>query len=104
VVYFGYGGIYIEVFKDIQNVLCPSNHNEIKEKVLRLKTHKILQGIRGKIPGDILGFIDAIERVSHLMARFPVIKELDINPFRVLDDGSGVVAIDARIRLEKELK
>jgi acetyltransferase len=101
VVFLGYGGIHIEVFKDVQNVLCPSNYNEIEAKVMRLKAGKILQGIRGKTKGDIFAFIHAIERVSHLMARFPEIKELDINPLRVLDNGSGVIALDARIRLEK---
>jgi acetyltransferase len=101
VAFFGYGGIYIEVFNDVQSVLCPSNHNEIEAKVLSLKAVKILQGIRGKAKGDILAFINAIERISHLMARFPVIKELDINPLRVLNNGSGVIALDARIRLEK---
>jgi acetyltransferase len=101
VAFFGYGGIYIEVFNDVQNILCPSNHKEIEAKILRLKAGKILQGIRGKTKGDIFAFINAIERVSHLMARFPVIKELDINPLRVLNKGSGVIALDARIRLEK---
>jgi succinyl-CoA synthetase beta subunit len=97
----GYGGIYIEVFDDVQSVLCPSNHNEIEDKVLHLKAYKILQGTRAKEKGDILAFINAIERISHLMARFPVIKELDINPLRVFSHGAGVVALDARIRLEK---
>ena len=101
VAFFGYGGIYIEVFNDVQSVLCPSNHDEIEDKVLRLKACKILQGIRAKEKGDISAFINAIERVSHLMARFPAIRELDINPLRVFNHGAGVAALDARIRLEK---
>ena len=99
-VFFGYGGIYIEVFTDVQNVLAPSNKTEISEKLERLKSYKILEGTRGQSRGDIEGYVDMIERVSHLMATFPEIKELDLNPVRILADGSGVVALDARIRTE----
>jgi succinyl-CoA synthetase beta subunit len=59
-----------------------------------------LQGARGKGVGDIDGYVDMIERVTHLLHRFPQIRELDINPVRVLADGSGVVALDARLRIE----
>ena len=96
VVFFGYGGIYIEVFRDVQNVLCPSNRHEIEEKLGRLKSWHILKGARGQAQGDIDGFVGLIERVSLLMARFPSLNELDLNPVRVLSDGSGVLALDAR--------
>lgn len=99
VVSFGYGGIYIEVFKDVAHVLCPAGSREIEEKIRKLKSCKILQGARGKGAGDIPGYAAAIERVSHLLHQFPQIRELDVNPLRVLADGSGVVALDARIRI-----
>ncbi len=99
VVFFGYGGIYIEVFHDVENVLCPSNRKEIEKHLKRLKTYKIISGIRGKKPGDIDGYADMIERVSYLMANNPEIKELDLNPVRILEDGSGVLALDARMRI-----
>jgi acyl-CoA synthetase (NDP forming) len=100
VVSFGYGGIYIEVFQDVANVLCPASTREIEDKVRKLKSCKILQGARGKGAGDIQGYVAAIERVTHLLQEFPRIRELDINPIRVLTDGSGVVALDARLRIE----
>lgn len=100
VVSFGYGGIYIEVFHDMANVLCPSDTGEIERKVRKLKSYKILQGARGKGAGDISGYVKMIERVTYLMTRFPQIRELDINPVRVLADGTGVVALDARLKIE----
>jgi acyl-CoA synthetase (NDP forming) len=100
VVSFGYGGIYIEVFHDTANVLCPSDTGEIERKVRKLKSYKILQGARGKGAGDISGYVKMIERVTYLMTRFPQIRELDINPVRVLADGTGVVALDARLKIE----
>ncbi len=97
---FGFGGIWIEVFADVENVLCPSNRTEIERKVKRLKSYKILQGTRGMGKGDVNAYLDMIERVSHLMAAFPEIRELDLNPVRIFADGSGVAALDARIRVE----
>jgi len=100
VVFFGYGGIYIEVFQDTASVLCPANKSEIEARIKKLKSYKILQGTRGKGAGDIAGYVNIIERVTHLLHQFPQIRELDINPVRVLADGSGVVALDARLRIE----
>ncbi len=100
IVFFGYGGIYIEVFRDTANVLCPAGMAEIENKVRKLKSCKILQGTRGKGAGDIPGYVAVIERVTHLLHAFPQIRELDINPVRVLADGTGVIALDARVRIE----
>lgn len=99
VIFFGYGGIYIEVFKDVRLLLCPAGREEIMEKVRCLKSYHILKGARGKEAGDADAFVDIIHRVSHLLASNPEIKELDINPVRILADGSGAVALDARIRI-----
>lgn len=99
VLVFGYGGIYIEIFQDVATVLCPSNQKEIRNKLQGLKSGKILAGTRGAAGGDINAFVDAIERVSHLMAEFPEIRELDLNPVRILSDGSGVLVLDARTRI-----
>jgi acetate---CoA ligase (ADP-forming) len=98
-VFFGYGGIYVEVFKDVANALCPSNYNEIYKKIKSLKSYDLIKGARGKRAGDIELFIDIILRVSHFIAMFPEIKELDLNPVRILADGSGVIALDARARI-----
>jgi len=100
VVFFGYGGIYIEIFRDIQCVLCPSDKAEIKEKLSRLRSYSIIKGARGKTKADIDGYVDMIEKVSYLMAEFPKIKELDLNPVRLLSDGSGVLTLDARLNLD----
>ncbi|MCP4634324.1 MAG: hypothetical protein GY855_15465, partial [candidate division Zixibacteria bacterium] len=102
VVYFGYGGIYIEIFNDSCSLLCPSSHDEIKNKLIKLKSYKLLEGVRGKQAGDIDGYIDMIIRVSHLMSTFAEIKELDLNPVRILEDGSSVIALDARMNVVRD--
>ncbi|MBN2159286.1 MAG: acetate--CoA ligase family protein [Spirochaetes bacterium] len=100
VVFFGYGGIYIEVFKDVKLLLCPAGREEIADRVKELKSYHMLKGIRGKKAGNIDSYVDMILRVSYLLAKFPEIKELDINPARISGDGSGSIALDARIRIE----
>ncbi|HBT97847.1 MAG TPA: hypothetical protein DEB25_09580 [Desulfobulbaceae bacterium] len=100
VVVFGYGGIYIEVFNDTERALCPTSHDEIMEKLTRLKCHAILKGSRGQGESDIAAFTDTIIRVACLMADFPRIKELDLNPIRVFTAGSGALALDARMKID----
>jgi len=100
VAFFGFGGTYIELFKDVQSILCPSNRDEIAGKIAKLKTYPMLRGIRGAAAGDISGYVDVVERISHILSRFREIKEFDINPLRILADGSGVIALDARLRID----
>ncbi len=100
-VVFGFGGIYVEVFKDVCTSMCPVEPDLVRKKIESLKSFKILKGARGMPPADVNGYVDAIVRVSWLLAEFPEIKELDINPVRLFKDGSGVCALDARIRIEK---
>ncbi|HPR51979.1 MAG TPA: acetate--CoA ligase family protein [Deltaproteobacteria bacterium] len=99
VVFFGMGGIYIELFKDVANTLCPAGRGDIQKRLERLKAFSILKGMRGQEKGDIDAFIDLVVRVSHLLDAFPGIKELDINPVRVFPEGAGVMALDARMRI-----
>jgi acyl-CoA synthetase (NDP forming) len=49
---------------------------------------------------DINAYLAMIEKITHLMAEFPEIKEFDLNPVRIFADGKGAVALDARIRTE----
>jgi len=101
VVFFGLGGIYVETFKDVAVALCPSSYEEIHDKLMMLRSYLMLKGARGKQKGDIEGYIDIILRVSYLMADSSRIKELDLNPVRILTDGSGVLALDARANIAK---
>ena len=92
-------GIYIEVFKDLANALCPAGAEIIRTRLQRLKSYRVLQGLRGREPGDVPAFIDLAVRVAQLLADFPVIRELDVNPVRVFPQGQGVLALDARGRI-----
>lgn len=96
----GLGGIFIEVLKDVKAGLAPLSGNEALEMIKSLKSYKIIQGIRGQEPVNEIKFAEAVSRVSVLVKVAPEIFEMDLNP--LLGNQKEVVAVDARIRIEKE--
>lgn len=98
-IFFGLGGIFIEVLKDVQSALAPITAAEAKEMLSNLRGYKILQGVRGQEAVNIDLYADQIARVSALVQAAPEIAEMDLNP--LLGNPRAVVAVDARIRLEK---
>jgi acetyltransferase len=95
----GMGGIYIEVFKDVQAGLSPISTDEAHDMIRKLKSYKIIQGVRGQegINEDI--YADVITRIAALCKAAPEIMEMDINP--LVGNLSKLTAVDARIRIEK---
>jgi acyl-CoA synthetase (NDP forming) len=98
-VFFGLGGIFIEVLKDVENVLVPTSKDEVLEKLKHLKGYKILEGVRGQAGVNLDLYADQVVRVSALVQAAPEITEMDLNP--LLGNPKSVVAVDARIRIEK---
>ncbi len=98
-IFFGLGGIFIEVLKDVQSAIAPITAAEAKEMLTKLRGYKILQGVRGQEPVNIDLYAEQVARVSALVQAAPEIAEMDLNP--LLGNPRAVVAVDARIRLEK---
>ena len=98
-IFFGLGGIFIEVLKDVQSALAPITAAEAKEMLTKLKGYKILEGVRGQEGVNIDLYADQVARVSALVQAAPEIAEMDLNP--LLGNPRYVTAVDARIRLEK---
>lgn len=95
----GLGGIFIEVLKDVNAGIAPLNKPEALDMIRRLRSYKIIQGIRGQEPINEDMLADVIVRVSALVQAAPEIFEMDLNP--LLGKADKVVAVDARIRIEK---
>lgn len=95
----GLGGIFIEVLKDVQTGLAPVTAKAAKGMIERLKGYKMLQGVRGQEGVNIEAFAKVVESLSKLVAVAPEIQEMDINP--LLGNAKQVVAVDARIRIQK---
>ncbi len=98
-IFFGLGGIFIEVLKDVQSALAPMSAAGAKEALTKLRGYKILQGVRGQEAVNLDLYADQIARVSALVQAAPEIAEMDLNP--LLGNPRYVTAVDARIRLEK---
>ena len=95
----GLGGIFIEVLKDVKAGLAPIAQPEALDMIRSLKSYKIIQGVRGQEPVNEQKFAEAVSRVSMLVKVAPEIFEMDLNP--LLGNKENVVAVDARIRIEK---
>jgi acetyltransferase len=97
----GLGGVYVEVLKDVSFRLAPLVEEEALEMLQELKSYWLLRGARGEPPADINAVVEVMLRVSQMVVDFPEIVEMDINPLRVLEDGKGCLAADARFVLEE---
>jgi len=64
---------------------------------LRLKA--LFDGYRGSAPADRPALEALIQRVSALVDALPELRELDLNPVKVLRPGEGVMIVDARLRI-----
>jgi len=98
-VMFGLGGIYVNYLKDISFKLAPLNKREAQELMEETKSYALLQGVRGEPSSDIDALRDAILRVGVMVWDLDEIKELDINPIFVYEEGKGVIALDVKVTL-----
>ncbi|MBR4364423.1 MAG: acetate--CoA ligase family protein [Prevotella sp.] len=99
VVLCGLGGIFVEVLKDVSSGLAPLSYDEAYSMIHSLRGYKILKGTRGQKGINEQKYAEIIVRLSTLLRFATEIKEMDINP--LLADGNDVVAVDARILIEK---
>jgi len=97
VVVFGLGGVLVEAVGDAVWRLAPLNHEEAARIMERIRGRRLLDGFRGEPPRDVESVRDLLVRISRLMARYPSIQELDVNPVMVLPSGQGALAVDARV-------
>jgi len=96
-VMLGLGGIFVEIYKDVSYRLAPVEPIEVRDMIMELKGRKMLEGFRGKEKVDTEALINAVVSVSQLLADFPNIAEMDLNP--IFGNSHGVKVADARIML-----
>ncbi len=96
----GLGGIYVEIIKDVVFGLNPLTRADASRMLNSLKSKKVLEGARGNKPADKEAIIECLLRLAQLLRDFPEIKEMDINPLFVLEEGKGAKVMDARIVIE----
>jgi acetyl-CoA synthetase (ADP-forming) len=95
---FGLGGIFVEVLKDVTFRVAPITEKEARKMISEVKVYSLLRGYRNKPPLDIDTLINILLNVSKLVVENQEIKELDLNPIFVYNNGAKTV--DAKIILE----
>ncbi len=100
---FGLGGTFVEIYKDVAFRLAPLRREDALNMIDEIKGSKILKGYRGHAPFDINAVAECLLRISQLVTDFPEIKEMDLNPIKVLEDSKGLVAVDAKIAIDGNL-
>lgn len=99
IIMFGIGGIYAELFKDVAFRIHPLTDVDARELVRSVKARQLLEGWRGSAPSDMKALEDLLIRVSKMVEDLPQITELDLNPVKVREQGSGYVVVDTRVLL-----
>ncbi|HUH65589.1 MAG TPA: acetate--CoA ligase family protein [Syntrophales bacterium] len=92
---FGLGGIFTEIYKDVQFCLLPAPDKELKDAIEAITGYPLLTGARGQRPKDVKKLIAIMKAVSRLAVDNPDIDQIDLNPVLVYEQGALVV--DARI-------
>lgn len=94
-VMFGLGGIFVEVLKDVSFRVAPFDRDEAMAMIFETKGARILEGVRGRPAADIGALADALVALSNFAAENASnIESVDLNPFVVLENGQGAMALD----------
>ena len=94
---FGLGGIFVEILKDVSFRLAPITRSDAEEMIREIKAYKILEGARGMPPADQETIAEILLATSRMLMECPEIRELDMNPVLVYEEGARIV--DARVIL-----
>ena len=86
----GLGGVYVELFRDAATCIGVLTREDVLRMLERTKAGRVLDGYRGQRL-DREAVITLTMNVSRLMAEHPEIRELDLNPVIVHEEGLSIV-------------
>ena len=98
VVMVGSGGVLAELIGDVAFRKAPIDRAEARRMIAELGGAGVLEGARGRPRCDIDALADAVAALSRFAAAHAeVVESVDVNPFVVLPEGEGGMAVDALI-------
>ena len=98
VVMVGSGGVLAEVVDDVAFGKAPIDDAQAKRMIAGLSVARVLEGVRGRPRYDIDALATAVAALSRFAAAHAdAIESVDVNPFVVLPEGEGGLALDALI-------
>ena len=95
VIAFGAGGTMIELMNDHAMELPPLNQFLARRLIERSRVHETLKEWRGAPAVNMAALEQVLLRVSEMVCELPQLREMDINP--IIVDEQGAIAVDARI-------
>lgn len=99
-VMFGLGGIFTEVLQDVAFRIAPLSRGDALDMMEDIRGKKILDATRGKPPIDREKLADILVAVGNIGLDCKQIKEIDINPIKIMD--GKPIAVDALVILDDE--
>jgi acyl-CoA synthetase (NDP forming) len=88
---FGLGGIFTEIYRDVQFCLLPAAPGEFERMIAGIKGYPLLAGARGKAPKDIAALVDVMRKLARIAEDYPGFDQIDLNPVIVYEKGVSVV-------------
>lgn len=98
VIVFGRGGTAVEAIADKALALVPLDLDGARDLIARTRVSRVLKAYRNVPAADLDAVAVTLVRLAQLAVDLPEIRELDLNP--LLADANGVLAVDARIKVE----
>ncbi len=98
-VLYGSGGTLVELMADVAFRLLPLTDRDVESMLEEVRGTALLRGYRGAPSLDEAALKDLLLRLSALAETCPEVREMDLNPVKVLAEGVRVV--DARVRVER---
>ena len=98
-VLYGSGGTLVELLSDVAFRLPPLTDIDVQAMLDEVRGTALLRGYRGAPRHDEAALRDLLLRLSTLIEACPEVREMDLNPVKVLEKGLRVV--DARVRIER---
>jgi len=95
VLLIGAGGVLAEALNDIRLLAPGLSEATIVGELYRLKSSALLRGFRGSGARDVRAVARIVARIGALMLEYPQIREIDLNPMVVFEEGRGAIALDA---------
>jgi acyl-CoA synthetase (NDP forming) len=94
---YGSGGTLVELVSDVAFRLHPLTVSDVAAMLEEVKGTALLRGYRGSPRADESALKELLLRVSALVEQCPEVREMDLNPVKVLEQGTLVV--DGRVRI-----
>ncbi|OUZ10127.1 hypothetical protein BHE97_08710 [Aeromicrobium sp. PE09-221] len=92
----GLGGIWAEVFGDVQRIALPASPAQFEAALRRLRAWPLLDGVRGAEPVDLSALVEILSRIAALAVSLgDDMAAVEVNPLRAR--GTQIEALDAAV-------